>query len=833
MAPKRKDNAGEELTGRERKKIKLTAARTIEVQSQSDATPGPSVPMSRLPSTIDVEKFVEARAFEIDAMQKAMKTANSSSTQRAWQALPRHLRRRAASHDVRRVPLKLRDKARAEMDPIRKKTLGSMPKRGKLKRISQTDKFLSRQRDKTWLETHLWHAKRMKMSDMWGYRLAVHPTEKAYRPSHRASVHGSILHDASYHSLVEMRGPQEILISMLELSCDPQGPGPGSKRCLGGSRTLETHLYEPGGYPFALIAPVTIIWRPTANAIQEESQVAAPLEGKGKKDGKQQTSELPVAPLEELRTVWLRFHPSAQNEVLANLKTVASQILSKYKSNNSLAKDVNVEINDLKDRINVFEIMGPKASQVIKGSLSPASHEKTEDFRKFWSSLTNLQTAGSLPRGMIVGFKVDDPRLNFPPKDAKCKPNTSGLGSVVFPSSTLASSEIWDESIRDALAKPRYKKKELDERRSKNIIPGTPLNPLRQDDRIPVLLIQRTLEAQSSGSDSQALHGWTLIVPSGWSMAFFSSLIFTGTRVAGQRERQTQAYEAGTVYFPWDYPFTAAYTTYSMDREKQERESWERKPPAKRVNYDKLGTISPWKADWATLLGLQRNSQERGEEEDLVTTQRDMPAADKDDVQKNVKPWLLRGSEAQKILESATKVFNPSAYLLSEMGRLRLKRSQEPFSVDLKAADLLQGALVNIKLVMCSRGAPEDLSIIYSVGDEEARRWEKLLQNFTTSAMDPEEETPEELELAEIVPPEESVIGYVTTGHFSLSRGQGFAIGAIPVTRFFELRQQTNRLHPNRMHVTSKELSPLVKVRNRNSQQCRAARLEILFDGYK
>jgi hypothetical protein len=25
--------------------------------------------------------------------------------------------------------------------------------------------------DKTWLETHLWHAKRMKMSNMWGYRL--------------------------------------------------------------------------------------------------------------------------------------------------------------------------------------------------------------------------------------------------------------------------------------------------------------------------------------------------------------------------------------------------------------------------------------------------------------------------------------------------------------------------------------------------------------------------------------------------------------------------------------------------------------------------------------
>jgi hypothetical protein len=42
-------------------------------------------------------------------------TNRTSSTQRAWQALPRHLRRRAASHDVRRVPLRLREKARAEV----------------------------------------------------------------------------------------------------------------------------------------------------------------------------------------------------------------------------------------------------------------------------------------------------------------------------------------------------------------------------------------------------------------------------------------------------------------------------------------------------------------------------------------------------------------------------------------------------------------------------------------------------------------------------------------------------------------------------------------------
>jgi hypothetical protein len=27
--------------------------------------------------------------------------------------------------------------------------------------------------DKSWLETHIWHAKRMKMENLWGYRLVA------------------------------------------------------------------------------------------------------------------------------------------------------------------------------------------------------------------------------------------------------------------------------------------------------------------------------------------------------------------------------------------------------------------------------------------------------------------------------------------------------------------------------------------------------------------------------------------------------------------------------------------------------------------------------------
>ncbi|KAF9814981.1 hypothetical protein IEO21_04831 [Rhodonia placenta] len=109
MPPKRKDNsdAGDEPTARERKKQKTAIARTIAVQPTASSSTSGSNPVAG-PSK-------SARAFEMKAMHDAMQSARSNSTQRAWQQLPRHLRRRAASHDVRRVPLRLRDKARAEV----------------------------------------------------------------------------------------------------------------------------------------------------------------------------------------------------------------------------------------------------------------------------------------------------------------------------------------------------------------------------------------------------------------------------------------------------------------------------------------------------------------------------------------------------------------------------------------------------------------------------------------------------------------------------------------------------------------------------------------------
>ena len=55
------------------------------------------------------------------------------------------------------------------------------------------EEYARRQRKHAWLETHIWHAKRMRMIDTWGYRLADHPNDKGFRACYRAVKNHSFL----------------------------------------------------------------------------------------------------------------------------------------------------------------------------------------------------------------------------------------------------------------------------------------------------------------------------------------------------------------------------------------------------------------------------------------------------------------------------------------------------------------------------------------------------------------------------------------------------------------------------------------------------------------
>lgn len=111
MADSKKRKAPKELLRpadpRAIKRTKLKVARTI-------ATEPPDKAINKA-GELDIAAFVKAREFEIRALSKSMEDSKRALTTRAFQQVPRSLRRRTASHNVRKVPKRLRARAAREV----------------------------------------------------------------------------------------------------------------------------------------------------------------------------------------------------------------------------------------------------------------------------------------------------------------------------------------------------------------------------------------------------------------------------------------------------------------------------------------------------------------------------------------------------------------------------------------------------------------------------------------------------------------------------------------------------------------------------------------------
>ena len=242
------------------KRVKLQDARSILTQAADAALNN---------GELDLQSFLKSREFEIKALQDGMQKSKKALTTRAFQEVPRDMRRRTASHNVKRVPKRLQKRAKREMkedntptvDPGKRnpgssrgriraetaKRLGILAAKKRAMKAKETDpagittraarpkirknllndpqkpksKFRKRQIHKTWLPTHMWHAKRAKMTEpknpLWRFSIPITCTEKSYRPTHRATgARGGMAWDMSYMSTIGLEGPVESLEKVLE-----------------------------------------------------------------------------------------------------------------------------------------------------------------------------------------------------------------------------------------------------------------------------------------------------------------------------------------------------------------------------------------------------------------------------------------------------------------------------------------------------------------------------------------------------------------------------------------------------------------------------------------
>ena len=741
------------------------------------------------PLQLDIDELLAARKSDILALKRAMSHARSSAHTRAWQLLPRHLRRRAASHNPLRLPRRLRGKAHAELraSNTHAKTRSEMrrraPERTLRAYVRRRTALQARARrpGRRWLETHLWHAKRFRMSGEkgtsdggaghWGFCLAETPFQKSFRTTWRKSAY-ALLHDASYTAAFYV-GARARRVSdataRLQLLLHLAGAAHGwEDEWTSGARLCDTVLLgRPRGLhkarataPFLpAVAPLQVLWIPRSERHTRRTCLLLVHPAAAWDVQQALTHALDAIHAEQRRPRHVCVVAQRWNKHVAltahALDTappaaVAAGVLHPDASRRAPTSLEPIEAPPLPPTsgFNVFELVGDRAAHVLHGVLQPAADAHPGQAHM----LSRVLQHGSaplpkwLPSGTVLSCRVEDPRLHFPPRNASSSTESDTPVAWVQDGRPTHT----DAAFFEHRAPPSYTQSQIDRRRAMGGHAAAP-TPL---DTLPILLIPRTLQAAPGARD---LAVYTLLVPRGWGAAFWTSLVHTGALVLGQAQYRTLHLNLGRAQFPHDWISHPDHQRTSDAEAHKLRAAWEARPPAKRVPLQPNACAHPFggAALWTTLAEQAGTPGTPA----IVPSSGDMRTA---------------GGPAPHM--RTTTVWARRQY---EGGLLR---THVPAPVPAGLAPF-----VLVLLTACGRGAFAAPATVHLPPADSVPQWRHALSPPTSQRDEAHRQLQvwEHTELAA-----HTAVGAVTSGDYALATGHGRALAAITWDAWLELERR-------------------------------------------
>lgn len=694
-------------------------------------------------------------------------------------------------------------------------------------------KFRKRQLHKSWLPTHLYHAKRAHITPpaqpLWRFAIPLSPNEKTYRKTHRAvSYRGCVAWDTSYMSTIRLGGAEPSLISLLRgLGVEESMlTGKTGAKWRKGTRIWDGWIYESVGEKI-LVCKGMIVWC-----------LAVP---------KTETDQDISSKEKEMRQIFFRVHPSAFIQVWKEVLKLASM------------QQPAVVIEDLRFEIGSIEITGPGSTEALVGVLSPlpmiegaCSPDTTSDV---WPLLSAVTNTASLPPNPLLGFEITDPRLRFPPRTVK-PPNLANSEEALLqilsswpPDTTQRVPAIFDRSARFMASKRLASQKAINRRKGDTISGASP-DPLPEDPRIPVLLIASRSSTTGCQGSWTILLPWKCVLPVWYSLMYYPLSSGGNPLFGGLQEKRQVAFEQRAAWFPGDFPGTnAGWDWEMMEREKRKVE-WEKRPRGKRIQWDSLDVGGPkkgeigigWACDWERLFqGIPPEaSAPVGSAADLP----DSPlTAEKTSVPTTSSPQppanSLPPGSSNPTTESIPSNKHPTAPPL---------RIQHIIHHSFTKTPPLATALSTVSISLLSRGCPSVCARIYRLPSSSTNpslrsQWLALAQSSSSSSTSskhlfnqrtlpatiiakrnknkkgltpqPHHERRSRL-AASLLPPttsssahpnislpplpppkagdalcpscpsEEDLIGFVTTGNFNLGEGRATAVGCVALIRVWQ-----------------------------------------------
>lgn len=805
------------------KRQKVRDARTIRAEAVvGDGRKDGANELSESGGMLKVQEFISSREFEVRQLQLAMHKSKVASCTRVFQSLPRKLRRRTASHNVKRIPKRMRNRALREMLKSEQSTTnksGAKGKRHKLtarqlyrakmsanllrlagkctsmkialpanvtaancnlrqklkalrrslkpesrvteralgNRMGSYDnscvgelapvprgriKYCKRQRLFTWLPTHVWHAKRSHMIKRWGYQIPWSPTQKCFKMAHRlggnvSASDGALCMDSSFYGTMVLRslegGESEALKKIVSRLTNKRGV---IRKYRISKTWFEGFAYDLNEEAPVILGEMDLLWI-------------------------------------DLDTVLIRLHPAVYTNVFESLRQ-------------SMPEGLQVE--DCRYAMGSITLKGAKSLVALSSLLRSCG--QSASYQQFMK-IANVTDVSNLPHRTMFAFDCVDPRHLARPRPIHSSksngiPTADDVVSLQtdFPLEevTVVLRKLCDSSEREQSYNNQQTLKELAKRRQ-NLLTKAPANQHKnviphgtEDPTIPILLTKR-----------QQNKDWVLIMPWFWLLPFWHQL----NRVSrvyhfGLRQQQQLNFESGKLYFPDDCPFTEIGLNENTYKGDALRRRWEKKPPSKRVNFEKISGIHKdsipafegeigdhFACDWKLLQVLRnglsymaQSGQPMKLVEDSKTSQFGPNGVREIQVINDIFELYKDVMAADQTLAGSKPPITLSVHGTPQTetrweGPIQVSISQTPLEVIPVACKYLE------------RGRPQDNARIYQIPPQDHEHWEKVLKGVyrADGKLDHEIEHP--------LPSMTDLIGFITSGAFHLGEGRGVAHGFV------------------------------------------------------
>ncbi|KRX23941.1 Lissencephaly-1 -like protein A [Trichinella nelsoni] len=585
------------------------------------------------PRSVDAKSYVQRRVESISQLLAVVdnemlpKGEVTHGPRTFLQRLPRHMRRRAMSRNVKRLPRRCRFPAQRLLEnaKLRKK----LPNRSRRRRPSNlVREYVRRQGKCRWLETHIWHAKRFRMVEAWQFKLALGGFQRSWRATFRDAAKHATMRDVSHMILLRLSGQEGGLLDGLRRLCSSRlGLTFGAASTLDGSREGSSVLYRADQYPFHCIGPVNFLWQPSSSTGEHCCR----------------------------RILWLWIHPSVKDELVAELCRVFGLVevekredvtdekfhsLAEFRMNVQLAgaedycsaDESGVKLTIMDRMLLRFRLTGPKSTAILDQALNmrksfervsqllnseqsnwvksyfsenPRLAECLAQHTEAWTREVFWRNPAELAPRIVLSYLIRNPRLEFtfrktlPDQNGSRNTNLDSCCSLLDGDNRqLPFSPLWDDGFRAEVLRRKASQGEIDKVKQQRIVKTAQTDMSHLESFVPVLLIQRP------GSQDENDHlgcGWDLVVPSDWGMEFWLAMQYSTARAVGLDHSRTLATERGVFHFPEAWHDCPAGQTWNADCCERDLQAYKKRPKNRRLRYDKLKVKYPFEFPWAEL----------------------------------------------------------------------------------------------------------------------------------------------------------------------------------------------------------------------------------------